>query len=192
MYKKHILSIVLTAALLIMPFPIHAEGIEAIYSGAISEAAARHNQMIASGEIMPDMYNRILYVLSDITGDGNPELIIQQLISKHAAEYWVYGNDGTSSYYMGEFECDADLMYGYKKGIIYIDSYKGNVVLGLAEWTANRFSNTVLYNGFNDRNGEPPTIEQLSNYYDSSRLLGRIPVFYSEGKDLFAAAETEW
>lgn len=152
-----------------------------VYANAVADAMSRHNEMLNSGELPADVYNTIGYTLSDITGDGIDELVIRQVIDKHWAEYWVYGTDGSSSYRMGGFGCDAtgsggDL-YGYREGILYEEAYKGSVSLGVAEWTGQGFSVQTLYEGTYDQNGTMPTIPDLYNYYDAGRLLEEMTGF---------------
>ena len=151
-----------------------------IYESAFYEAISRHEDMVAGGETDPH-YNDIGYALADLTGDGVCELIFRQITGKHYSEFWVYGYNGTESFYMGEFGCDADwnAMYGYRSGILYRESYKGSLRLGLAEWDGSVLTHSVLYDGAYDRDQEPPSIRDLSMYYDPDRLLGQIPDFIS-------------
>ena len=169
------LTIILMAACISVPTAA-AETYEAVYEDAFSEASARHARMVNNGEVW-DPYDEIGYVLADITGDGIYELLFRQVTGKHYAEYWVYGCNGSYSYYMGDFGCDAYLLYGYQSGVLYRENYKGIVTLGLAEWTGDDFVTTILYEGTYDREGEPPTIRDLSDYYDPRRLLAQIPDF---------------
>ena len=81
-------------------------------------------------------------------------------------------------------------MYGYQSGVLYRENYKGSVTLGLAEWTGDDFITTILYEGTYDREGEPPTIWDLSDYYDPRRLLARIPDFVPLDVEIPALWET--
>ena len=172
---------ILTAVVMIFTgaVPAHAaETYATIYESAFYEAIERHEQMLSNGETDPQ-YNDIGYALADLTGDGVCELIFKQFTGKHYAEFWVYGYDGVSSFYMGEFSCDADwdAMYGYRSGILYRESYKGDVMLGLAEWDGSVITARTLYRGTYDRALDPPSVRDLSAYYDPDRLLGQIPEF---------------
>lgn len=145
-----------------------------VYKAAVDDAMKKHNEAI---EDEMEAYTSITYALSDITGDGVCELLIRQSYAKHYIEYWVYGTDGTTSYHMGDFSCDSFDLYGYKRGVLYLDSYKGDFSLGLAEWTGDGFNNITLFEGTFDRDGDPPTLEDLVSHYDPSRLLDPIPEF---------------
>ena len=151
-----------------------------IYADAVSESCARHDRMLQNNEISQSSYNAIGYALSDITGDGLCELIVRQVTGKHWAEYWVYTTDGSSAYKMGEFGCDARTdksMYGYLKGVIYEEVYKGYLKLGIVEWDGNSLTDRTIYEGRYDRDGYEPTIPDLTEYYDSDRLLDEIDDF---------------
>ena len=198
--RKGILAAALTASLLFSgAHPVMAEAgpvtYGSIYAGAFSEAEGRHSSYV-SGGITDSNYSGYGYALADITGDGVAELLFRQTLSKHACEIWAYGYNGTSSYYMGNFECDADsdCMYGYRSGVLYRESYKGSVSLYAAEWNGSGFSVTQLYDGTYPREEEPPTIHEapLSGCYDASRLLGQIPEFIAieSGSAGYAAAPT--
>ena len=161
---------------------------DSIYAESLEEALARHNEMISRGSAYSTSYNRISYAYSDITDDGYKELIVIQVVSKHAAEYWVYSYNGSSVDYMGDFECDADQLYGYRKGILYRESYKGGLGLYAAEWNGSGFTVQELYWGSYDRNGTPPEITDLSAYYDSDRLLEKLPEFRELSADSYGNA----
>ena len=151
-----------------------------IYADAVSESCARHDRMLQNNEISQSSYNSIGYALSDITGDGLCELIVRQVTGKHWAEYWLYTTDGSSAYKMGEFGCDARTdksLYGYLKGLIYEEVYKGYLRLGIAEWDGNKLTDRTIYEGKYDRDGYEPTIPDLYEYYDSDRLLDEIDDF---------------
>ena len=182
------LTIILMAACISVPVSA-AQTYESVYEEAFSEASTRHARMVNNGEVW-DPYDEIGYALADITGDGIYELLFRQVTGKHYAEYWVYGCNGYDSYYMGDFGCDAYLMYGYQSGVLYRENYKGSVTLGLAEWTGDDFVTTILYEGSYDREGEPPTIWDLSDYYDPRRLLARIPDFVPLDVEIPALWET--
>lgn len=190
MRRTIIISAVLLLAALYFCLPVSAgETYESVYAEAFDDASARHVRMYNNNEIV-DPYDEISYALSDLTADGLYELIIRQVTGKHYAEYWVYGCNGYDSYYMGQFGCDAYLMYGFQSGVLYRENYKGSVSLGLAEWTGDGFTTTILYNGTYDREGDPPSIWDLSDYYDPGRLLARIPDFVPLGEDVPALYET--
>ena len=182
MMRKMIALLAASCSLLIMSASVQAEvSYGDIYADAVADAMARHNEMVNSGDLTEGFYSAISYTLSDITGDGLDELIVQQVIGKHWAEYWIYGTDGYGCYHMGDFGCDSagsrgDL-YGFVEGILYEEAYKGSLSLGFAEWTGDGFSVTKLHEGSYGRDADPPTIPDLSAYYDSSRLLNEITGF---------------
>ena len=61
-----------------------------VYTSAVSNACDRHYEKLNNGALDPN-YCSIGYALSDITGDGICELVIQQMVGKHWKEYWIYG-----------------------------------------------------------------------------------------------------
>ena len=161
---------------------------DSIYADSLREALGRHNELISSGQISSDNYNHIGYAYSDITDDGYKELIIAQVMAKHAFEYWIYSYNGSSVNYMGDFGSDADELYGYREGIIYRESYKGSLGVYAAEWNGSEFTIHELYTGYYDRNGEPPGIRDMSFCYDPDRLLDPIPEFKTLGTDSYGNA----
>ena len=182
--KRKLLSIMATCIVLSIPCITTSADISysEIYADAVEESCAKHDRMLANGDINQYNYNALGYALSDITGDGLCELIVIQVTNKHDAEYWLYSTDGDSSFYMGFFHCDARTdgsLYGYRQGIIFEEAYKGYVRIGTAEWDGKNITVTTLYEDskYYDRDATPPTIPELSQFYDSSRLLDEIPKF---------------
>ena len=179
MVKKIMTAACMSALLMLTAFSevYAAPDYDSIYADSLADCAALHNELISTGSISKTNYNTIGYAYSDITGDGYKELIVAQVTAKHAVEYWIYTYDGAGVTYMGDFECDADLLYGYKSGILYRESYKGSVDLCAAEWNGGGFTITELYGGTYDRNGNPPDLWDLSAYFDTERVLDQIPKF---------------
>ena len=175
-----------TIWMLLLTFVLSAVSVSAYssdldtYKDALADVEKRHDSFLErNGFDSP--YTDAEYSLFDITGDGKDELVVRQITNKHSSYFWVYGNDGIESYFMGEFECDADFdaIYGYVDGILFRESYKGMVSLYLARYDGASFSVGSLYDGSYNRDAQPPTVEELSAYYDASKITEKAPAFES-------------
>ena len=174
-----IISIAFVFTIYGMLLPVYAsDSYRTIYADAFSDAYLRHDKMIEDG-VLDNKYNTISYSLCDISGDQFKELIIRQVNGKHNAYYWIYGYNGTSDVYLGEFTGDVDFdgLFGYQQGVLFRESYKGFVSLCSANWDGSSFIVNTLYEGEYDRSGSPPSVYELSAYYDSQRLLEQAPDF---------------
>lgn len=151
-------------------------GLSGAYAGAFEDAMYRHNTCGAQ-----EPYNGIVYTVLDIDGDGNRELIFSQLTNKHSRLFWVYRITGDSWEYMGEVGHDSDenSLRGYRNGLLYREFYKGSIRLYQALWNGSSFETTELYSGEYDRNGYPPSMEQLAEWgcYNASEVTDVTPGF---------------
>ena len=169
--------LILTFMLAAIPVSAYSSDLDD-FQDALADVEKRHDSYLQkSGEY--SLYTGAEYALFDVTGDGKDELVVRQITNKHASYFWVYGNDGGTSYYMGEFEGDPDpdAIYGYVDGILFRESYKGMVSLYLARYDGASFSVGSIYSGSYDRNAQPPTVEELSAYYDYSKITEKAPSF---------------
>jgi len=141
-----------------------------------ADAMNRHNNC---GAMEP--YNGISYTVLDIDGDRVKEIIFDQLTNKHSRLFWVYRLNNGSWEYMGEIEHDADLnsLRGYRNGLVYRHCYKGYLALYQSLWNGSSFVTTELVTGLFDRNGEPPSMDQLAaqGYYNASEVTDMAPGF---------------
>lgn len=157
-----------------------APGYEDFYESAIDEARAQYEQAVRDGEI-DEEYGGLYYTFSDITGDGYPELIVEQVYGKFDAHYSVYGSDGVESVYMGTFDADreggATRLYAYRGGVLALYVRKADVDLCLYRWDGSGFVKKVLYANDDrpdDQWDEEYTIEDFRAYYDQTRLIEQI------------------
>lgn len=156
-----------------------------IYRTAFCDIKQRHDQETAekrgndSDLYDNDIpYNAVSYTLCDITGDGIRELIAEQIIAKHGAAVWIYSLKDGVPYFMGETGGDTGdyIAAGYAPGYIFENGYKGAYSLEYREWNGTEFVDHPLYEGSWDYwergtgPSEPPSFEELSDYYDKSRI----------------------
>ena len=146
------------------------------YDAVFADAANRHNTCGAH-----EPYNGISYTVLDINGDGVKELIFDQFLDKHGHLFWIYRINNGSWEYMGDVEHDADVnnLRGYRNGIVFRECYKGSIQLYQALWNGSSFEKTQLMSGQFDRNGEPPTMDDLAaqGYYNASEVTDITPGF---------------
>ena len=146
------------------------------YDSVFDDAMNRHNNCDAM-----EPYNGITYSVLDIDGDGVNEIIFDQITNKHSRLFWIYRLNNGSWQYMGEISHDADTgnLLGYQNGLVYRECYKGSIILYQSLWDGSKFVTTTLMSGQYDRNGDPPSMDDLAGqgYYNASSVTGKAPAF---------------
>ena len=172
MKKRTFLPYMAAAVMLASACPVSADTPEVdyrtAYTPAFAEAESRYREESKEQEI----YKGISFAYFDLTGDGIKELVFEKINDKHGKQFWVYSFDGTNLYNFGNADNDADTdaVYGYKGGILYRESYKGSVSLYHAAFSGGQGTVTELYSGTYEREGEPPALKDLTDYYDASAV----------------------
>ena len=151
------------------PFSVFAEDIDYVeaYRDAILDAKERHKQYEDGRD-----YNAIGYCLCDLEGDGIKEFMVMQYTDRHNALNWIYETVNGKSFYMGEFDSDVYYTdcYGYQNGFLFKEARNGNVTLYHVRVAYDGVSKEELYSGSYDKDGEPPTLEDLSDYYNEDDI----------------------
>ena len=146
------------------------------YDSVFADAMNRHNTCDAM-----EPYNGISYTVLDIDGDGVREIIFDQITNKHSRLFWIYRLNNGSWEYMGEIPHDADTnnLRGYQNGLVYREFYKGSITLYQSLWNGSAFVTTELMSGEYDRNGYPPSMDELAaqGYYNASSVTDVTPGF---------------